>query len=84
MLRRAYSLSKNDVLVALEGLLSGPNVVIDRFVVQAGLATLRAGGDFADGVIAHDGRRSGGTVFASFDKQAIRLLQAQGFEARLP
>jgi len=38
---------------------------------------LDAGGDFADGVIAHEGAWLGGT-FVSFDRQAVTLLQAQG------
>ena len=82
--RRTYSFSSEQILTALEGLLSGPNVIIDRLAVQAGLATMKAGGDFADGLIAQDGRRLGGSTFVSFDKQAIRLLQAQDYEAQEP
>ena len=44
---------------------------------------LEAGGDFADGVIAFDGRRLGGSVFTSFDRQAVELLAAMGAEAQL-
>ena len=43
---------------------------------------LGAGGDFADGVIAFDGRRLGGTVFASFDRGATELIAANGGETR--
>lgn len=82
--RRVYSFSTREILTALEGLLSSPNVIFDRLAVQAGFATMKAGGDFADGIIAQDGRRLGGSTFVSFDKQAVRLLQEQGYEARFP
>jgi predicted nucleic-acid-binding protein len=32
-------------------------------------ALMEAGGDFADGVIAHQGQRLGGETFVSFDRQ---------------
>ena len=47
------------------------------------MALLAAGGDFADGVIAYEGNWLGGDAFASFDKQAVRLVEAQGGAARL-
>ena len=53
-------------------------VRVDRPLVDAGLAVLEAGGDFADGVIAFEGRRLGGTVFVSFDRTAIELIAATG------
>jgi predicted nucleic-acid-binding protein len=59
-------------------------VSVNRPAVEAGLAVLQAGGDFADGVIAHEGRWLGGETFVSFDRQAIALLSAQGHAAQLP
>jgi hypothetical protein len=56
---------------------------VDRPAVDAGLALLEAGGDFADGVIAFEGRRLGGLVFTSFDAEAVRLIEANGGETRL-
>lgn len=53
--------------------------MVDAAAVEAGLAFARAGGDFADGAIAHDGRRLGGDTFASFDARANRLAAAAGF-----
>ncbi len=44
---------------------------------------LDAGGDFADGVIAHDGQMLGGDVFVSFDRKAVKRLTDQGVETRL-
>jgi predicted nucleic-acid-binding protein len=46
------------------------------------MALLEAGGDFADGVIAFDGRRLGGETFVTFDKRAVARLTAQGVSAR--
>jgi predicted nucleic-acid-binding protein len=78
-----YGLTYAEIALSLRGVLAGPNVVIDREAVGAGLAVMEAGGDFADGVIAFHGRRSGGEVFVSFDRQAVRLIRAQGYEAKL-
>ncbi len=44
---------------------------------------LEAGGDFADGVIAFEGRRLGGEIFASFDRTAVGLVTAQGGDTHL-
>jgi predicted nucleic-acid-binding protein len=44
---------------------------------------LDAGGDFADGVIAYEGRWLGAETFVSFDKKAVEMLAAQGQAARL-
>jgi len=51
--------------------------------VDAGLSMLKAGGDFADGLIAYEGNWLGGDTFVSFDKQAVSLLSPQGKQARL-
>ena len=55
----------------------------DPMAAEAGLAVLEAGGDFADGVIAHEGQWLGGETFVSFDVQAVRLLDRSGVKARL-
>lgn len=59
------------------------NVVLNRPAVEAGLAVLDAGGDFADGVIAFGGQWLGGETFVSFDKKAVKLLEGQGTAALL-
>jgi predicted nucleic-acid-binding protein len=64
-------------------LIESASVLVDRPAVEAGLAALASGGDFADGVIAFDGRRAGGPVFVSFDRDAVALVVAAGFEAKL-
>jgi predicted nucleic-acid-binding protein len=57
--------------------------VVDRPAVEAGLAFLDHGGDFADGVIAHQGYELGGDVFVSFDKNAVGLVEEIGEAALL-
>lgn len=59
-------------------------VATDVPAVEAGLAALRTGGDFADGVIAHQGEALGGTVFASFDRHAVARLRDTGAAAADP
>jgi predicted nucleic-acid-binding protein len=83
VLRRVYGVGRQDIWQAMEALLQAGNVAVDRSAVEAGLATLTAGGDFADGLIAHEGRWFGGDTFVSFDRKAVALIAAQGQEARL-
>ncbi|TAL84156.1 MAG: PIN domain-containing protein [Candidimonas sp.] len=81
--RGAAKLSKEDVAVTIRDLLEAENVVMNRPAVEAGLAILEAGGDFADGIMAYAGNWLGGDVFVSFDKQAVTLLKKQGYATRL-
>lgn len=83
ILRRGAKLSKEDVAQTLRHLLAAANVEMHRPAVEAGLAVLEAGGDFADGVIAFEGRWLGGETFVSFDAKAVELISAQGQAARL-
>ncbi|GAB0116584.1 type II toxin-antitoxin system VapC family toxin [Acidisoma sp. 7E03] len=83
VLRRAYKLGANVIAEALAALVAAENIVADRPAVQAGIATLMAGGDFADGVIAYEGRWLGGETFVSFDRHAVSLLNGQGDSAQL-
>lgn len=62
----------------IRDLVLDPKVVCDHDAIEAGLAILDSGRDFADGVIAAEGRRLGGTVFATFDRKAASLIAAQG------
>jgi predicted nucleic-acid-binding protein len=82
VLAQGYGIPPAEIADAIERLAGAENVAVDRPAVAAGLALLRAGGDFAAGVIAHQGRWLGADAFASFDKRAVRLLQALGETAR--
>ena len=83
VLRRVYGFQPADASIAIRALLAAANVELNRPAVEAGLAVLDAGGDFADGVIAYEGNWLGGESFVSFDQQAVALLTALGQPARL-
>lgn len=83
VLLKLYGIPRKDVADAIRALLAVGNIEADRTAAEAGLAVLEKGGDFADGVIAHEGSRLGGQTFVSFDRQAVKLLQAAGASARL-
>lgn len=82
VLRRVYGFKAVDVADTIRALTAAENVEVDRPAVEAGLAMLDSGGDFADGVIAHEGRWLGADTFVSFDKKAVEMLKAQGVPAR--
>lgn len=83
VLQRQYEVSRTDIASAIRQLLDTRNVVANRPAIEAGLEILEAGGDFADGVIAYDGRWLGGETFVSFDKKAVQLLSEHGRTAQL-
>lgn len=82
VLRRVYAFSPADTAAAVRALLAADKVETNRPAVEAGLAMLDAGGDFADGAIAYEGNWLGGNTFVSFDKKAVALLAAQGFQTQ--
>ncbi|MHB8390379.1 MAG: type II toxin-antitoxin system VapC family toxin [Acidobacteriaceae bacterium] len=83
VLRRGYKRSVPDIMNAIHHLMRGLNVVMNRPAVEAGVAVLEAGGDFADGAIAYEGNWLGAEEFVSFDKKAVSILQSQSNRARL-
>ena len=83
VLARGYRIAPAQIAQTLRRLINSANVAVNRPAAEAGLALLEAGGDFADGVIAYEGRWLGGADFISFDRKAVELLQAQGEAARL-
>lgn len=83
VLRRVYGFGHDDISAALGALLDASNVAVNRPAVDAGLAILKAGGDFADGLIAYEGTWLGGETFVSFDKKAVSLIAKQGRQTKL-
>ncbi|OYU90454.1 MAG: VapC toxin family PIN domain ribonuclease [Bradyrhizobiaceae bacterium PARB1] len=83
VLDRIYRIERSDVSNAIRRLIDMRNVVANRPAIEAGLAVLDAGGDFADGVVAFEGRWLGGETFVTFDKKAVKLLEGQGIAARM-
>jgi predicted nucleic-acid-binding protein len=84
VLSQGYKIPSADIAEAIRRLMNGANVEVNRPAADAGLAMLDAGGDFADGVIAYEGRWLGAEVFVSFDRKAMKLIRAQGQPVRLP
>lgn len=83
VMERLYKAPQPEIAAAIRRFMNTRNVVLNRPAVEAGLAVLDAGGDFADGVIAFDGQWLGGETFVSFDKKAVKLLEGQGTAAVL-
>jgi predicted nucleic-acid-binding protein len=83
VLSQGYKIPPRDIVEAIRRLTNSANVVVNRPAAEAGLALLEAGGDFADGVIAFEGNWLGADTFVSFDKKAVKLMEAQGGSARL-
>jgi predicted nucleic-acid-binding protein len=83
VLSQGYGIPSAEIAETIRRLTNSANVVVNRPAAEAGLALLDAGGDFADGVIAHEGSWLGADIFVSFDKKAVRLMEAQGEPARL-
>ena len=83
VLSQGYKIPSAEIAEAIRRLVNGVNVVVNRPAVEAGLALLDAGGDFADGIVAYEGSWLGAEVFISFDKKAVKLMEAQGESVRL-
>ncbi len=82
VLSQGYKIPSAEIAEAIRRLMNSVNVKVNRTAAEAGLALLDAGGDFADGVIAHEGSWLGADTFVSFDKRAVKLMEAQGVSAR--
>jgi len=80
VLSHGYKVPAVDIAKTIRVLCNSSNVAVNRQAVEAGLAMLETGGDFADGAIAFEGRVLGGRRFISFDRQVVKRL---GDHARL-
>ena len=83
VLAQGYRIPITEIAVTIRRLIDSTNVVANRPAVEAGLAHLDAGGDFADGIIAYEGRWLGAEVFVSFDRQAAKIMTERGESVRL-
>lgn len=84
VLARGYKVSAREIGETIRRLIDASNIAVNRGAVEAGLQMLESGGDFADGVIAHEGRWLGCDTFLSFDKKAVKLLSASGRKTQIP
>lgn len=83
VLARGYKIPLPEIAEAIRRLTNGATVMVNHQAVAAGLAMLESGGDFADGIIAQEGRWLGADTFVSFDRRAVALIEAQGHEVHL-
>jgi predicted nucleic-acid-binding protein len=83
VLRSVYGYRAPRIAEAIRRLLAAENVQTNHLAAEAGLTMLDAGGDFADGVIAYEGRWLGAEMFVSFDRKAVEMLKEQGVAARV-
>ena len=83
VLGKVYHVGRKEISDAIRTFLETEKMVMNRPAVEAGLAIFDAGGDFADGVIAHEGRMLDGETFVSFDRKAVSLISKQGQPATL-
>jgi predicted nucleic-acid-binding protein len=83
VLSRGYGIPTADIAAAIRGLIGSAKVEVNRPAVEAGLALLDQGGDFADGIIAFEGASLGGAMFATFDKDAAKRLKKLGRDTLL-
>ena len=86
VLSRTYKQSSSKIAVSIRNLIQTESVIVQDEEIEAGLTMLDQGGDFADGVHAFTGHAMApkAAAFASFDKQAVRLLAARGLPAFVP
>ncbi|WP_159730733.1 type II toxin-antitoxin system VapC family toxin [Methylosinus sp. Ce-a6] len=82
VLSQGYKIPAAEIAEAIRRLMNTATVAANRPAAEAGLAMLEVGGDFADGVIAYEGRRLGTEFFSSFDKKATKLMRQRGEQVR--
>lgn len=84
VLSRGYTIESEAIADRIRRMTASANVIANRTAVDAGLQMMMDGGDFADGVIAYEGRWLGGETFVTFDKRAAKLLSEQGGKTHVP
>ncbi len=74
VLQRAYRFSHTEIADATLMVVESRNVEGDRPAAEAGLAMLRQGGGFADGIIQHEARRARCRHIVTFDRDFAKRL----------
>ena len=83
VMQSTYKISRPGIAETIRRLIEIPSIDVDRPEVEAGLAMLDLGGDFADGVIARQGRAKRAESLITFDRKAVDRLNRLGETARL-
>lgn len=83
VLASTYRQTPQQIAFAIRRFVSDSRVETDLPALHAGLEALDGGGDFADAVIAFDGRRLGGDMFVTFDRRAAARMIARNESVHL-
>jgi predicted nucleic-acid-binding protein len=83
VLQQGYGVTRDEISRSIATLINAENVVVDLPAIEAGLAILKFGGDFADGIIAFESHRLGAEELVTFDRKAAKLLLTQGHKVQL-
>ncbi len=75
LLTKSMKLKKSLVLGIILSLTEADNVIVDQSLVQAGIDFMKYGGDFADGIIAHEVNRHDNASLLTFDKNAQKIAR---------
>ncbi len=73
VLKRSFDYSTAEIGQALRAITAPNRINVDRIALRAGLDMLEQGGDFADGCILADARRSGCEALVTFDRSLAKL-----------
>jgi len=76
VLRGVYRYARSEIAALLRDIVTLGNVQVDQPAVEAGLKMLERGGDFADGVIAHDSSRAKCHRLVTFDRDFARIADS--------
>jgi len=83
ILSQGYNIRLSEIAEAIRRLINSANVVVDRPAVEAGLAMLDAGRDFADSIVGYQAKDLGAKTIVSFNKKAVAWKNAIGIRARV-
>lgn len=75
VLQRKHALEAKAIANAVRSLVNAANVRADSSAISAGLAMLRIGGTFDEGVIAFEAQRLGANRFVSFDPESVERIK---------
>ncbi|GHU47391.1 DNA-binding protein [Betaproteobacteria bacterium] len=85
-LLKGFEFKKPQIYGAFQAILESDKFVCREEEIEAGMLMLEKDGDFADGVNEYTGRMiaHGDSLFVSFDKLAVQLLNERGIPALIP
>lgn len=75
VLMRSYRIPRKEITAVISNLIQADKVICEAATISAGLAYLRQGGDFSDGVLTQQAIMLGAKTLASFDHKSLQLLQ---------